>query len=100
MTAMTALHTLSLTDNDIGPSGAAFLAPSLMTLTGLCSLNLSDNSIDAAGAASLTPSLMALTGLTRLELSGNWIWGSMGYGPSGLLRASLTHITGLNALII
>lgn len=65
-----ALHTLELEGNVIGPAGAQALGTALKTNAGLDSLGLALNPLGANGAAALALGLRHNTNLTSLNLAG------------------------------
>ena len=83
------LQTLRLPETNIGPEGAASLAPALMALTGLRTLDLNGNALGPAGASSLALSLMMLT---DLDLGGN----ALGSEGAAFLAPFLMALTGLS----
>jgi len=85
----TCLEELNLNFNDLGPSGAAALAPCLHLAQGLTQLKLFGNCLGSAGAKELLPVVRASTSLTSLYLSLNNIDGRIKSEMSGTVRPRL-----------
>ena len=79
---MSGLKILSLSDNDIGPGGAAALGCGLKYLTGLEKLYVCNNNIGSDGTIDLAKGLQHITRLKVLSLIGNDI------GPDGAIAVA------------
>lgn len=85
---------LSLTNNDLGASGATAIAPALQRLTALQTLDLRDNDVAAEGMKALAPALGSLTSLRELRLRGTVLRGT----AMTALGTSLEHLPALQVL--
>ena len=89
--ALTTIHSLDVSNNNIGNDGATILAGVLKHNNRLCNLIITTNLIDTDGATSLVDALLTCTNLQTLDISNNLLTTE----EIEVLQQSLKHCTTL-----
>ena len=71
LSKITGLITLDLSENDIGPDGAAAIAPTLKSMKALTTLNLRSNSIGVEGAQAISDAIKLIPKMMESRIDPN-----------------------------
>jgi hypothetical protein len=85
---MTSLETLNISNNNLGPKGAAALAHALTRLSALNVLDVQCNNLGPLGIATLAPALLSLTQISSLRFAGNDA-GQLGADAMAIIKPQL-----------